>query len=536
MFAEISADRHVRAGALVGIAMGALIGVGDGAGGVMRGVIAGAMPRASAMSEAVADPEIRKNQLNKQIDAAFDKSDYVLAESLLRELIKIDGENFVPWYNLACALSMQGRTQDAGPALEKSIELGFSDLGALQSDPHLVAVRRTSNYRKIVASWNAILDARIESNLQAIKKTYGPSYTAERDESLRLAYVSAFAPGSFENAKKEVKQLTQWWEATVATPVTGPTGGAAGVPGGAAGDAKNVPWVLVVLPSKADYQKWAMAKFGSRWQQIGGSYSHDEKKLVAKDIGSTLRHEYWHVLHWRDMTSRRQQHPIWIMEGLCSLPEDIEITPDGSMKPIGSWRTNQARKLAVSGNLMPWDRLFEVQQKQFIGSRPLAYYAQARCVFLFLWNRGKLKAWYEAYTAGYAEDPSGKAAMEKMFGKPLKDVQKEYAAWLRSLPVAPEEFRRGDAVLPFDLEEGEGDGVVVSTTALLTPRDDRRGSPRDRGGIRFRDVITAIDDKPVREIGELIQVLAPYMPGAEVEVSYRRGRTEGTAKVKLVAY
>jgi hypothetical protein len=288
---------------------------------------------------------------------------------------------------------------------------------------------------------------------------------------------------------------------------------------------------MVVLPSKTDFEKWAIAKFGPRWQQIGGSYSHDEKKLVAKDLGSTLRHEYWHVLHWRDMTARRQQHPIWIMEGLCSLPEDIDATADGSMKPIASWRTNQARKLALNAKLMPWDKLFAMEQKQFIGSRPLAYYAQARCVFLYLWNKQKLKEWYEAYTSGYSEDPTGKAAMEKVFGKPLKDIQKEYAAWLRALPEAQEEFKRGDAVLPFDLEEGAGDGVIVSSSTVGRSRGTGGGA-----GVRLKDVITAIDGKAVREIGELIQVLTPYMPGTEVEVTYRRGKTEGTAKVKLIAF
>ncbi len=480
------------------------------------------------------DPDARKADLNKRAEAAFDKPDYLLAEKVLRQLIEIDGENFVPWYNLACALSMQDRTMDAGPALEKAIELGYSDLGAMQNDPHLAAVRKTENYRKIIASWDAILDARIESNLDAIKKTYGPGYTVERDAGLRLAYVSAFAPSSFDLAKKEIQTLTRWWEASVAAPVTGPT-----TPGQTSpvDEAKPVPWVLVVLPSKNDFQKWAIERFGPRWQQIGGSYSHDEKKLVAKDLGSTLRHEYWHVLHWRDMTARRQQHPIWIMEGLCSLPEDVERTPDGEMKPIASWRTNQARKLAMNSKLMPWDRLFAMDQKRFVGERPLAYYAQARCVFLYLWHRGKLRDWYDTYTKGYAQDSTGTAAMEHVFGKPLKDVQKEYTAWLRALPPAQEEFKRGDAVLPFDLQEGAGDGVVVSSAEVLDRIDRRRPTrPSDHGGLRLKDVVTEIDGKPVREIGELIQVLSGYMPGTEVEVSYRRGRTEGTAKVKLVAF
>ena len=67
----------------------------------------------------VNDLEKRKEDLNKQSEAAFESQDYKAAEAIIRSLIEIDGENFVPWYNLACSLSMQGRTEDAGPVSKK---------------------------------------------------------------------------------------------------------------------------------------------------------------------------------------------------------------------------------------------------------------------------------------------------------------------------------------------------------------------------------------------------------------------------------
>ncbi|MBC7773592.1 MAG: PDZ domain-containing protein [Pyrinomonadaceae bacterium] len=493
------------------------------------------------------DLEKRKEDLNKQSEAAFERRDYKGAEAVLRELIEIDGENFVPWYNLACSLSMQGRTEDAGPMLEKAIELGFSDLTTLQSDPHMAALRRTPNYRRLADSWGKILNERIENNLDALKKSYGPAYTFEKDPALRLVFASAFAPSSFLQAKKEVARMTVLWETLVSTPVTGSVLNPAATrpareepddsPAGAR-DQATIPWVFVVLPTQDDYAKWAIAKFGPAWERVGGSYSHDEKKLVAKDLSSTLRHEYWHVLHWRDLTARRQMHPIWIMEGLCSLPEDLETLASGELKPVASWRTNQARHLARSGTLTPWDRLFKLDHKQFIGSRPLAYYAQARCIFLYLHSRGKLKEWYQTYVDGYGEDATGAKAFEKVLGKPLKDIQKDFAAWLRLLPQVQEEFKHGDAVFPFDFQEGTGDGIVVAS--IVSTRSREGGVKGDRNkvgaGLRIRDVITAVDGKPVREMAELIQVLGEYFPGTEVEVEYRRGKTTGTAKLVLVAF
>src|SRR5690606_4580755 len=131
------------------------------------------------------------------------------------------------------------------------------------------------------------------------------------------------------------------------------------------------PWVTVVLPARVDYARWALRRFGEGWERIGGQYSHDNKLLVAMDLGSTLRHEYWHVLHWRDQDRRGQRHPIWIMEGLCSLPEDLEPTATGDFKPAPSWRTNMARRLARAGGLMPWEVMFSLDPQRFTRSRPL---------------------------------------------------------------------------------------------------------------------------------------------------------------------
>jgi hypothetical protein len=270
---------------------------------------------------------------------------------------------------------------------------------------------------------------------------------------------------------------------------------------------------------------------------VGGVYSHDNKQLIAKDIGSTLRHEFWHVLHWRDMDLLGQRHPIWIMEGLCSLMEDMEVGSDGKARPIASWRTNQAGQLARTGKLTPWEVLFKLDQGKFVGTRPLAFYGQSRAIFMWLFEQGKLKDWYAAYTAGYKEDPTGLSAFETVFGKPVKKVEADYRAWLRKLPVVDEDFPAGSAVLPFDIEPvGAGDGLVVSLNSELERPGGRGGVARfaKAGGIQPRDVILSIDDKPVHETGELIRVLADYGPGTEVKVTYRRLKRVMTTKVTLV--
>src|SRR5690606_3106481 len=76
------------------------------------------------------------------------------------------------------------------------------------------------------------------------------------------------------------------------------------------------PWVVVILPTREDFTKWQLRKYGpaarTATREVGGRYDHDTKRLIARDLGSTLRHEFLHVLHWRSMMHLGQRHPIWI--------------------------------------------------------------------------------------------------------------------------------------------------------------------------------------------------------------------------------
>lgn len=504
-------------------------------------------PPAWAQAPGVAEPETEsaeregsraeKRRLQDEWFALFEKGDLAGAEEKLRRLVEIDRKNFVPWYNLACVLAEQGRAEDAMAMLEESISWGFSDLRQMESDPHLRSLRGMLRYRAIIEGWDELLEAQVGAKIDGLTEALaekGGRYTTQRDEALRLAYLTAFDESALQRTRGEVEKLAAWWEAEVLgeSPAAGTAGG------------RRDPWVIVFLPMPRDYARWALGKFGPGWRQIGGSYSDDEKMLVTQDLGGTLRHEFWHVLHWRDQRRRGQLHPIWIMEGLCSLVEDVEERDGGGMRALPSWRTNMAKRRERSGSMMPWEVLFDRNHRRFVTSSPLAHYAEARSIFLYLAERGKLAAWYAAYVAGFNEDPTGAAAMAEVFGKPLKDVEKDFRAWLRALPEIAEEIPRGGATLPFEVEVAAGgggqggDGVTIVTSPPSPPRPKRvRGEPRPPPPprLRIRDVVTAIDGQPVRDTGELLRVLSKYSVGDEVEVEYRRGKVTGAARVELVA-
>lgn len=121
-------------------------------------------------------------------------------------------------------------------------------------------------------------------------------------------------------------------------------------------------------------------------------------------------------------------------------------------------------------------------------------------------------------------------ALEEALGMPIADINREYRAWLRDLPMVPETIEPGKASLGIEIESGSGEGPVVVTV-------DRRlrNMPDSAAALRPRDVITAIDGKATRDIAELVRVLGQYNVGDEVEVSYRRSRLHGQIRVRLVA-
>ena len=164
--------------------------------------------------------------------------------------------------------------------------------------------------------------------------------------------------------------------------------------------------------------------------------------------------------------------------------------------------------------------------ERFTGRRPLANYAVARSLFLFLQERGVLGAWYAAYTEGYAEDPSGVGAFESVFGVPIGEVDRAWRVWARDVEMVPEEVRPGEASLGVEVDPGRGDGPVV---AQVVEREVRRA------GLKAGDAITAVDGRPTRDIAELVRILGDYAVGQVVVVSYRRGSLVGEAEVRLVA-
>lgn len=462
------------------------------------------------------DRSTKADAAQERAFAAIAAGDLPAATIALREQIELTPSNFVPWYNLACTLAQQGIVDEAGEALVGAVERGFSDRWQLQRDPNLENIRNHEKYLLIVNNWGAILEAAAETRFERMKEEYGPRYTYERDMNLRINLASGFDAESTRLAHDEIRRVTDWAIKTIFQDLADPP------------MSSTDPWVAVVLPTKNDFELWAIAEYGPAaalgdMNRIGGSYSHDRKQLVAMDLGSTFRHEFLHVLHHRSNSRSGQGHPIWIQEGLCSLVEDYDMV-NGELTPTASWRTNSVKRLERAGGLSSIEDLAVMPRSRFSGTRPLANYAYARAVFLFLYQRGKLTEWYEHYTQNWHVDSTGIRSIEGVFAMDIADVDNEFTRWLRALPEVPESVAAGGANLGLDIDPGQGEGPIILG---IHSRETREA------GLRAGDVLTAVNGRPTRDYHELCRVLGSYSPGTMVTIDYRRRRVHGQATVML---
>ncbi len=478
-------------------------------------------PRESPQPEparASAKPDLKRaERLQKEAFAALDKGDLAAAEKALREEIEVEPENFVPYYNLACVKALSRDDEAAIVLLRQAIERGFVDRAEMERDDSLARLRGTPGYRDLTADWAGVLARHRDANVERSRRLLKQNVQPVSDEALRLVYLSAFPEYSFAAARDELARLSRWADASLFPGILDPAQGA------------EDSWVVVVLPSREDFSRWAVEHFGPGVLQglstVGGSYMHDDKRLVAQDLGPTLRHEFFHVLHWRSCARLKQRHPIWIQEGLCSLVEDYDLTPDASLKPTPSWRTNTVKRMDQAGVLLPLRKLAAKSHQDFQGERRMGLYAQSRAVFLYLYQLGKLADWYAAYTKGYAKDQTGVAAIEDVLQITPEQFDKDFRAWAKALPNVPEEMRPGMPMLGVEVDAGEGEGPVV--------RSFQRGMPAGQERLSPGDVILSINAQPTRDLPELLRRMGSLRPGQTVPVTFRRVKLIRSVDVKL---
>jgi hypothetical protein len=163
-----------------------------------------------------------------------------------------------------------------------------------------------------------------------------------------------------------------------------------------------------------------------------GWFNPTDYTLTAKSPGAVLTHEFTHALHMTDMEAFHQMHQNWIIEGLATLFEDSHII-DEHAQPQPNYRLKIIQNLVRGGHHVPFETYVTWDQKAFMKA-PGNHYSQARYMLFYLHQKNLLKRWYDAYVASFAKDATGAEALRTVCGKPLAEIEKEWAAWILSLP------------------------------------------------------------------------------------------------------
>jgi hypothetical protein len=256
-------------------------------------------------------------------------------------------------------------------------------------------------------------------------------------------------------------------------------------------------------------------------EEVKGMYLHDARRLVARDTGQSLQHEFVHLLHFAHMERTGQRHPIWIQEGLASLYENYSVRADGAFEFHPNIRFNIARRQVVSKTVTPWKELFALEPKAFMADAERAY-PQVRAIFEFLAREGKLEEFYKALCATSRDDPDGGAALERVFGMPLARVEERWKKWMIDRGAIDDTVSRRDASLGLTADDA-GDGVRIRSLVVR--------SAAKAAGLRVGDTIFAIDGVRVSNRDELVLAVARLEIGRPVRVDYRRDGAELSVEV-----
>ncbi len=88
----------------------------------------------------------------RAIAVLFAKKDYEQAETVLRKAIETLPHVANLHYNLACALALQGKKDDALVALKEAVERGFRDPDHLRQDEDFATLRETQGYKEALVA------------------------------------------------------------------------------------------------------------------------------------------------------------------------------------------------------------------------------------------------------------------------------------------------------------------------------------------------------------------------------------------------
>ena len=424
-------------------------------------------------------------------------------EEALANYRKILGSNprdTMALYDIACAYAALGELDKAVLHLRMAVATGYADFDRIDSNPDFDAIRSHKGYVEISKKRDAIQLQAAQKRLAELKKKFGEGYTYEIDQKHKLIFATN---RSLKMLARMKEHLLQFADAQYS----------------AIWDYKPSCYITIICPNDEDFKKVEVNP------GVAGRYYHSDRSLVASNIHSILDHEFTHALHFADQDAKRIDAPTYIDEGFAELFET------GGM--IGSRfiprRINNAfydvKQAVEKGEHTPWRRFCQLSYHQYHQRNRRLHYCQSRYMFVYLYEKGRLKKWYDNYCKTFHRDRSGRVAWEMTFCKTFDEIEKDWVEWIKTLPqTAPKIEHLGEAYLGVEFEECD-EGVALYRVVF--------DSPAFRDGLRAGDIVTGANKTKLTTYKEIVEFLAARKAGDKVAFRILRGGAEMSVNVTL---
>lgn len=431
----------------------------------------------------------RASALGRRAIGLMQQKKYAQAEKTLEQALELNPSQPTNLYNMACVKALLGRGEEAMRYLERSALAGFTDFGHIERDVDLQSLRSLPAYQRFVARKNNYQRAAAQRILDWLKRELGEGYLHEIDEQNKLIFVTNTDQQTLAAIKKRL--LLQ------------------------AGTLRELlfahqpdQYISVVLPSPEDYKEIV------KRPNVGGFYNHDLRILIAARLGQVMAHEFTHALHNADLDPLGQEHPTWVGEGLGTLFEHTRFEGE-RLVPADGLRLATIQDAVRRGRSIPFQRLVAMDSKSFTADAVAGTtYSEAGSVMMYLYEKNLLRPFYDTFKTLYEQDKTGKLALERVTGKKLADVEKDWKAWMLARRGPRLNTGPDGAVVGIRFENAN-DGMKIQA---LVP-----GGPAEQAGLQVEDVIIGIDDLEARDPTYMLPLLGARSPGDRVVLKIRRG-------------
>jgi hypothetical protein len=406
----------------------------------------------------------------------------------------------------ARAAAQSGDQRVAAGYLKRAIEEGFTDFAAVESGADFAGLRRHESWSVVQDAMRtarahnengALSGAEATKAVDAWRMRFTTGYRSFPDGATNTVLVTTQDPTSRGELLSMLAAMTQdqvsrLFGKGLAQPV------AVIVAVGTDGEGDGL------TPSRA------------------GRYEHGMRRLLTRDTGATLRHEFTHALHFAHMERVNQLHPIWLREGLATVFETYRTREDGSFEFLPNERADAAMQLLATGAAPGLRRLLTMPEDEFQKDGESTY-PLVRSLMEFTASRGALERLYAEAVAGFRDDPACTRALERAHGASLEEIERSWTTWTRERGAQGLSTDPTQPSIGVTTEDHPDGARIVRFVTKSTARD---------AGLRPGDVIVGVDGEPVRSVRELGVALTRLPRRETLTIRFRRGDSYSILEVR----